>query len=76
MESCINGDNFSCALTDLSKHSRGWQVRKRKKKLPKKQKTKKPTTVGFTGRQKELEFKALVYLYEWKAPGAMTAFSH
>lgn len=32
MESCINGDNFSCALTDLSKRSRGWQVRKRKKK--------------------------------------------
>lgn len=73
MESCINGDNFSCALTDLSKHSLGWQVRKRKKK--KNPKT-PPTTVSFTGRQKELEFKALVYLYEWKAPGAMTAFSH
>lgn len=38
MESCISGDNFSCALTDLSKHPRGWQVRKRKKKT----KTKKP----------------------------------
>lgn len=67
MERCINGDNFSCRYRP--EQAAAWLAGEGKKKQ-------KTTTVGFTGRQKELEFKALVYLYEWKAPQAMAAFSH